>query len=88
MALRYLIKKSNYKPFQIVFSAVSPGGTSRVSDEDYPSAVHASSMVNASGIGQYTAPQLKKYLSAIFRKFTPHSISLKRDSEELQIALV
>lgn len=68
---KVLLKKSNTKPGQIVMAATSPGGYSLASDDSYQSAIYSSSIVSASGVGQYTAAQLKKYLSGIRASIMP-----------------
>lgn len=58
-----IVKPTNFKNDEIVFSAFSPGGSSLVSDKDFLSANNAAQLVSESGVGNFTKPQLDKYLS-------------------------
>lgn len=69
---RVLLKKNKTKPGQIVFTAISPGGLSLVDSADYLSAWYAPALVSASGIGQYNASQLRKYLSGVRASVLPN----------------
>ncbi|MCX7735999.1 MAG: insulinase family protein [Candidatus Kapabacteria bacterium] len=61
--VRVVLKPTNFKNDEILFSAISPGGTSLASDEDFISAKSASSVVNKSGLANFDKNQLDKYLS-------------------------
>ena len=52
---RVLVKPTDFKADEVLFSAYSPGGTSVVSDADYMSASQASAIVQASGVGKLNA---------------------------------
>ncbi len=60
--VKVLIKPTDYKNDEVIFSAFSPGGSSHVADEDFLSAQLAADMMNESGLGAYTTPELTKYL--------------------------
>ena len=58
------IKKTDFVADQILLSAVSFGGSSLYSDEDYFEASLASSIVQESGVADYDLPELEKILAA------------------------
>ena len=61
--VRVLAKPTEFKSDQVLFSARSPGGTSLASDEEYLSATWASSVVGASGAGEFSAVDIQKSLA-------------------------
>ncbi len=61
--VRVLAKPTEFKSDQVLFSARSPGGTSLASDEEYLSATWASSIVGASGAGEFSAVDIQKSLA-------------------------
>ncbi len=69
---KVLLKKSDSKPNQIIFSATSPGGFSLATEDNYPSTVYSPSLIAASGIGQYNPSQLRRYLSGIRASMIPN----------------
>jgi zinc protease len=60
--LKVTLKPIDFKKDAIFFSGFAPGGTSLNSDDDYQSAANAAAIVSASGVGNYDAQQLSKYL--------------------------
>jgi zinc protease len=60
---RVILKPTNYKNNQIVFSAISRGGSSLYSDADYLSAANASTMAIIGGLGIYDINSLQKLLT-------------------------
>ncbi|MGA2298243.1 MAG: pitrilysin family protein, partial [FCB group bacterium] len=48
--VRVLLKPTDFKNDQILFTSFSPGGTSQVKDEDFVSASAAASIINQSGV--------------------------------------
>jgi zinc protease len=60
---RVLVKPTDFKADEILFTAYSPGGTSLASDPDYVSAALASQIVGLSGIGQFSRVDLGKKLA-------------------------
>lgn len=58
-----IIKPTDFKNDEVVFSAFSPGGSSLVSDEDFLSANNAASLIYESGVGNFSKTELDKYLS-------------------------
>lgn len=61
--LKVILKPTKFKNDQISFQAFSPGGTSLYSDADFESANNAASIVSQSGIGEFDAIALSKYLT-------------------------
>lgn len=57
------LKPTDFKNDEISFSAFSPGGTSLYSDAEYESASRAGSLIKSSGVGNYNAVQLSKFLT-------------------------
>jgi zinc protease len=60
---RVVLKPTSYKQDEIVFRAISPGGTSLASNEDYVPALTASQVIGASGLGVLDPIQLRNVLS-------------------------
>jgi len=60
---RVLVKPTDFKADEVLFSAYSPGGTSLVADADYMSASNASMIVGRSGVGSFSAVDLNKKLA-------------------------
>jgi len=61
--VKVILKPTNFKNDEIVFSAFSPGGSSQVKDEDFLSAQYAPELVGESGLEGITRPELDKYLT-------------------------
>jgi zinc protease len=60
---RVLIRPTDFKDDEVLFSSYSNGGTSLASDPDYMSATFASTIVGLSGIGNFNRIDLQKKLS-------------------------
>lgn len=60
---RVILKPTDFKEDEIVFQAVSKGGTSLVGDEDFIPARTASQVIPAGGIGEFSAIDLQKKLA-------------------------
>ncbi len=58
-----LLKPTNYRNNQVLFSAYSPGGTSLYPDQDYQSIANATGILTACGLGNAGPLQLPKLLS-------------------------
>lgn len=67
-----VLKPTDFKNDEIIFTSYSPGGHSLVKDSDYISAVSAASIVNLSGIGKFNLTQLEKKLSGQIVSVTPY----------------
>jgi len=61
--IKVILKPTDFKNDQILFSATSAGGTSLASDTEYQSAVSAADIISACGVGNYNITQLTNYLS-------------------------
>ena len=59
---RVVLKPTDFKNDEILFSAYSNGGTSLVEDRDYISATEATSIIGLSGIGKFDYVSLQKML--------------------------
>ncbi|HLI92934.1 MAG TPA: insulinase family protein, partial [Puia sp.] len=57
-----VLKPTNFKNDEILFSAFAPGGTSLYSDSDYQSAANAAELIAANGVGNYDPGQLDQFL--------------------------
>ena len=60
---RVVLKPTDFKNDEILFSAYSNGGTSLSSDPDYMSASFASQVASVSGVGEFDAVSLSKLLT-------------------------
>jgi zinc protease len=57
------MKPTDFKDDEVVFSGFSPGGSSLVSDEDFPEALLIDSIVDESGAGPFNASELSRLLA-------------------------
>lgn len=69
--VRVLLKPTDFKTDEILFTAYSPGGHSLVPDEDYISALTATSVVLESGIGAFNKTDLPKKLAGTLVQVSP-----------------
>ena len=58
-----IAKQTDFKNDEVLFRAVSPGGHSLVSDEDYVSALYADDIASGSGVGLHDSVTLDKLLA-------------------------
>ncbi|WP_104381032.1 pitrilysin family protein [Sphingobacterium sp. HMA12] len=90
--VKVILKPTDFKNDEIQIMAYSPGGTSLYSDADYFSASNASSLVDASGVGQMSNVELTKYLAGKEVSISPYiseryeGISGSTDKEGLKNA--
>lgn len=61
--VRVVLKPTDFKNDQIVFSAYSPGGHSLVDDKEYVAAATASTIITQAGLGNFDQVGLMKWLS-------------------------
>lgn len=61
--VKVVLKPTNFKNDQILFSAISPGGTSLVSLDSLISAEQADALTQNSGVGNYNLVELQKYMA-------------------------
>ena len=60
---RVLLRPTSFKEEEILFSAISPGGSSLVSDDDYPEADFIDSIVSQSAVGDVSYASLQRLLA-------------------------
>jgi zinc protease len=58
-----ILKPTDFKNDQVLFTAFSPGGHSLASDEDYIAASTAASLINEGGLAHFTEIELEKKLA-------------------------
>jgi len=75
--LRVILKPTSYKEDEILFRAVSPGGTSLASDQDLVAARTARQVVAAGGLGPFSTLDLNKVLAG-------SSTAVQADIEEAE----
>ena len=61
--VRVVLKPTDFKDDEILFRALSPGGTSLAKDEDYIPASTAAQIISMGGLRKFTAIDLQKMLS-------------------------
>lgn len=61
--VRVLLKPTTFKADEVMFRAFSPGGSSLVSDADYPSAMLATTVAERGGLADFSAIELGKKLT-------------------------
>ena len=61
--VKVVLKPTDFQNNQVLFSGFAPGGSSLYSDADFQSARFAASIASISGLGNYNAGELQKYLS-------------------------
>jgi zinc protease len=61
--VKVILKPTNFKDNQILFSGFTPGGSSLYGDADYESAANAAGIISSFGAGNYNPMQLNNYLS-------------------------
>ena len=61
--VRVVLKPTTFKQDEILFRAVSPGGTSLASDQDFVAAETASEVISRSGLGKLSDSNLEKLLA-------------------------
>lgn len=79
--VRVLLKQTDFKDDEIVFNAVSPGGSSLVTDADFPEASTIDDVVNESGVGEFSQTDLVKLLSGKSLTVTPYIRELAEGME-------
>lgn len=69
--VRILLKPTDFKKEEVLFTAFSPGGTSLVPDKEYFDAVAADTLVSMSGVGAFDAIALQKKLAGKSAQVSP-----------------
>ena len=67
-----VIKETDFKENEVLFTAVSRGGHSKVSDEDWPSANLAAAIITRGGAGDFSRIQLDKKLDGKIVSLSPY----------------
>jgi zinc protease len=75
--VKAVLKPTDFKNDEILFSASSPGGTSLYPDKEIYSASFASSIIDQSGIGNFDNTELGKKLSGKIVSISPYISSIK-----------
>lgn len=75
--VKIVIKKTDFKNDEILFSGYSLGGTSLYSDQDFFSAYFASSIMDQSGVGNFDNTELEKKLKGKEVELSPYIDDLK-----------
>lgn len=70
--VRVLLKPTDFKNDEILFTAYSPGGTSLIDEADYLSGRLAASIVAESGLGAFDQTALRKRLAGIMVQAAPY----------------
>jgi len=70
--LRVVMKPTDFKEDEVLFSASSPGGSSLASDEDYFDATFADILVTKSGVGAFDQTALQKKLAGKVVSVSPY----------------
>lgn len=70
--VRVLLKATDFREDEVVFSAFSPGGSSLVSDADFPEAALISNIVAQSGLDGYTFNEVRRILSGQSVSVSPY----------------
>ena len=61
--VKVLVKKTDFKKDQVTMNSYSPGGSSLVSDTDYPSSTVINEVSSLGGVGQFSSVELGKILN-------------------------
>ena len=70
--VRVVLKPTDFKADEVLFSAFSPGGTSLVADSLFRSAEAASAVVNLGGVGDFSETELDKKLAGQAVRVRPY----------------
>lgn len=70
--VRVVLKPTDFKNEEILFTAHSPGGTSLVADQNYIAALTASALVRESGVGPFDNIELQKHLAGKVVRVAPY----------------
>ncbi len=69
---RVVLKPTDFKNDEVLFSAYSPGGTSLVPDKDYIAASTCTQVIEQGGVGKFDLTQLDKMLSGKIVRCFPY----------------
>ncbi|HWM93118.1 MAG TPA: insulinase family protein [Thermoanaerobaculia bacterium] len=79
--VRVLLKPTDFKNDEILFTSYSPGGHSLVSDQDFPSALFATALVGEAGYGRFDSVTLEKALAGKNVQLGPYLAQLEEGVE-------
>lgn len=74
--VRVVLKPTDFKNDEIVFTSFSPGGNSLVSDENFIAASTATAILTQGGVGQFNRIELQKKLTGKAIRVTPYISTL------------
>jgi len=74
--IRVVLKPTDFKNDEILFTSFSPGGNSLVKDKDYIAAVTATAVISEGGLGSFNKIELQKKLSDKVVRVSPFITSL------------
>ncbi len=69
--VKVILKPTDFKNDEVLFTAFSPGGSSVVPDGDYLSAQYASGLASESGLAGFSRTELEKYLTGKIVNVSP-----------------
>jgi zinc protease len=69
--VKVVLKPTTFKEDEILFRAISPGGTSLAADKDYIPASSASQVITAGGVGKFNAIDLRKLMAGKVASASP-----------------
>lgn len=70
--VKVVLKPTDFKNDEVLFTSFSPGGSSLVPDEDFVSAQYAAGLVASSGLAGFSRPELEKYLTGKIVRVSPY----------------
>ncbi len=70
--IKVILKPTDFKKDEILFTSYSPGGASIASDDDYVSAMFASSAISTCGVGEFSNIELQKQLAGKQINISPY----------------
>ena len=70
--MKVILKATNFKNDEVLFTSYSPGGSSVVPDDSYMSAIAATSIISMSGVGDFSMTQLQKKLAGKSVSVSPY----------------
>jgi len=91
--VKVMLKPTDFKNDEILFSGFASGGTSVYNDGDYQSAANAGNIIPANGVGNYNSNQLDKFLEGKQFSVAPYigdryqGISGRSTKKDLETAL-
>lgn len=70
--VKVVVEITDFKDDEILMTAMSPGGSSLVSDEDFPASVFATTVLARSGLGAFDKIEFDKKLKGKYASVTPY----------------